>query len=142
MRHPDREAPAPTWQPTAGNALQAQRRSPDCRRSGDANLYLELAGLQVDAVCVLRAELFVHCSGGAGYRRDPVTGSRRPLTTKDITLTWRCTSRRRAKRTAMQFNRWQAGATSLSLLAASGRSAFLMQDEQSWVRLPELHLAT
>ena len=76
-----------------------------------------------------------------GERRDPSTGDQRHIETSDVSLTWRCGGRRAADKLAAQLNDWESRHTSLRLLAACGRSALLMEDDQNWLVLPELRLA-
>lgn len=108
---------------------------------GDVDLYLDLDAVEVYAVYMLGCELFTHLRGGIGERKDPVTGDRRHIETSDVSLTWRCSCRRSARRLAVQLNEWEAKGTPLRLLAARGRCAVLMEDDRRWVVLPELKLA-
>lgn len=117
---------------------QLTKRRP---QPGDADLYLDLDAVEVEAVYVLGSELFTHLKGGVGHRKDPVTGDERQIETSEVSLTWRCHGHRSAQRLASQLNRWEEHRTPLRLLAARGRCALLMEDESTWVVLPELRLA-
>ena len=108
---------------------------------GDPDLYLDLDAVEVHAVYLLGSEVFTHLKGGIGERRDPSTGENRPIETSDVSLTWHCPGRRSARRLAAQLNQWEARQTHLRLLAARGRSALLMEDNQHWLVLPELRLS-
>lgn len=108
---------------------------------GDPDLYLDLDAVEVHAVYQLGTEIYAHLRGGVGQRADPVTGSRRPIETSDVSLTWRCSGRRSADRLASQLNEWESKGTPLRLLAMRGRSALLIEDDNVWVSLPELRLA-
>jgi hypothetical protein len=108
---------------------------------GDPDLYLDLEEVEVQAVYVVGTELFTQLKGGVGERRDPATGDQRHIETSDVSLTWRCGGRRAADKLAAQLNDWESRHTPLRLLAASGRSALLMEDDQNWLVLPELRLA-
>ena len=108
---------------------------------GDLDPYLDLDLMEVQAVYCLGTELFAHLRGGIGQRVDPVTGGRRAIETTDVSLTWRCPGRRRAENLVSQLNQWEARGTPLRLLAIKGRSALLIEDDHTWVTLPELRLA-
>jgi len=108
---------------------------------GDRDLYLDLEAIEVQAVYVMGTELFTHLRGGVGEHKDLATGDQRHIETSDVSLTWRCAGRRTAERLAAQLNAWEARQTPLRLLAASGRCALLMEDDENWVVLPELRLA-
>lgn len=108
---------------------------------GDPDLYLDLDAVQVQAVYQLGPELYAHLRGGVGQRLDPHTGNRRSIETSDVSLTWRCTTQRGARRLAGRLNQWEANGTPLRLLAMRGRCALLLEDDDEWVTLPELRLA-
>ena len=125
--------------PLGGNPLSAavmQRAS-----CGDPDLYLDLDAVEVHAVYRLGPELYAHLRGGIGQRVDPGTGDRRPIETSDVSLTWRCSGRRSAQKLASQLNEWEARHTPLRLLAIRGSCALLIEDDSTWVTLPELRLA-
>jgi hypothetical protein len=105
------------------------------------DLYLDLDVVEVQAVYVLGHELFTHLTGGVGRRRDLATGAERPIETSEVSLTWRCSGRRAALELARQLNKWQADRVPLRLVAARGRCAALIEDDDNWVSLPELKLA-
>jgi hypothetical protein len=104
-------------------------------------LYLDLDAVEVEAVYVLGTELFTHLRGGVGQRKDPLTGDQRHIETSEVSLTWRCHGRRTAEHLADKLNEWEHKQTPLRLLAARGRCALLMEDDDNWVVLPELRLA-
>ncbi len=110
-------------------------------RPGDTDLYLDLDAVEVEAVYLLGTELFTHLRGGVGQRKDPLTGDQRHIETSEVSLTWRCHGRRTAERLADKLNEWEHKQTPLRLLAARGRCALLMEDDDNWVVLPELRLA-
>lgn len=130
--------PAPRRARPVAAMPQSSKRRP---LPGDADLYLDLDAVEVEAVYVLGNELFTHLKGGVGHRKDLVTGDERQIETSEVSLTWRCHGHRSAERLASQLNRWEARRTPLRLLAARGRCALLMEDESNWVVLPELRLA-
>jgi hypothetical protein len=109
---------------------------------GSAGLYLTLDDVEVAAVYVLGTELYTHLRGGVGRLSDPLTGDQRHIETCDVSLTWRCQGRRSAARLAGRLNEWEASRAPLRLLAARGRCALLMEDDQHWLALPELRLAS
>lgn len=121
----------------SGRAKVATRRP----MPGDPDLYLDLDAVEVEAVYVLGTELFTHLKGGVGERKDLATGTHRHIETSDVSLTWRCAGRRSAEKLAAQLNDWESKHTPLRLLAACGRSALLMEDDDNWLILPELRLA-
>lgn len=110
-------------------------------RPGDEDLYLDLDAVEIEAVYVFGTEVFTHLRGGVGQRKDPLTGNQRPIETSEVSLTWRCHGRRTAERLAGRLNQWESNQTPLRLLAARGRCALLMEDDDNWVVLPELRLA-
>jgi len=129
----------PVARPVHTTTAGADRQRP---RPGDHDLYLDVDAVEVDAVYALGLDLFTHLRGGVGQRTDPSTGQLRPVETTDISLTWHCKSRRSARQAARSLNEWQATRTPLRLLAAQGRCALLMEDDDNWVVLPELKLAS
>jgi hypothetical protein len=131
--------PIPAIPKLSRSAIPAQTKHRP--RPGDADLYLDLDAVEVEAVYVLGTELFTHLRGGVGQRKDPVTGDQRQIETSEVSLTWRCHGRRTAERLADKLNEWEHQHTPLRLLAARGRCALLMEDDDNWVVLPELRLA-
>jgi hypothetical protein len=118
------------------------RESPAAGLANDRDpaLYLDLEAVEVAAVYVLGAEVFTQLKGGNGNLVDPLTGSERHIETSDVSLTWRCQGRRSAAKLADRLNEWEMKGSRLRLLAARGRSALLMEDDEHWLALPELRL--
>jgi hypothetical protein len=88
----------------------------------------------------LGAEVFTHLTGGVGSVLDPLSGNERHIETSDVSLTWRCQGRRSAAKLADRLNEWEARGAHLRLMAARGRCALLIEDDDNWVALPELRL--
>ena len=129
------------WPHSRKRAKRAAAARAWSRARQTADLYLDLAEVEVEAVYVLGAELFTRLRGGSGRRVDPVTGNQRHIETSDVSLTWHCSGKRSAARLADKLNEWQARQTPLRLLAARGQAALLMESDNVWVVLPELQLA-
>jgi hypothetical protein len=72
---------------------------------------------------------------------DPLSGNERHIETSDVSLTWHCQGRRSAAKLADRLNEWEARGAHLRLMAARGRCALLMEDDDRWVALPELRLS-
>lgn len=134
----ERSEPDGVWPGMAAKPAPLAKQRP---MPGDPDLYLDLEEVEVQAVYVVGTELFTQLTGGVGERRDPSTGDQRHIETSDVSLTWRCGGGRAADKLAAQLNDWESRHTSLRLLAACGRSALLMEDDQNWLVLPELRLA-
>ncbi len=90
---------------------------------------------------MLGAEVFTHLTGGVGRVLDPLSGNERHIETSDVSLTWRCHGRRSAAKLADRLNEWEARGAHLRLMAARGRCALLIEDDDHWVALPELRLS-
>jgi hypothetical protein len=103
--------------------------------------YLDIDAVEVEAVYVLGAEVFTHLTGGVGSILDPLSGDERHIETSDVSLTWRCQGRRSAAKLAGRLNEWEARGAHLRLMAARGRCALLIEDDDHWVALPELRLS-
>jgi hypothetical protein len=108
---------------------------PDC-----SGRYLDIDAVEVEAVYVLGAEVFTQLTGGVGSILDPSSGDERHIETSDVSLTWRCQGPRSAAKLAGRLNEWEARGAHLRLMAARGRSALLIEDDDHWVALPELRL--
>jgi hypothetical protein len=102
--------------------------------------YLDLDAVEVEAVYVLGAEVFTHLKGGVGSLLDPLSGGERHIETTEVSLTWRCQGRRSAEKLANRLNDWEARRAHLRLMAARGRCALLVEDDEHWLSLPELRL--
>jgi hypothetical protein len=105
---------------------------------GDPDLCLDIRATQVSAVFAVGPELLACLHGGTGFRCDPQGGEHKPCHVDDAAIACRCTGRRAARQLARKLNAWQAARTPLRLLSAEGRCAVLMQDEHSFLTLPEV----
>jgi len=119
-----------------GNFGPAGRNTGPC----DPAPYLDLDAVEVEAVYVLGAEVFTHLKGGVGSLLDPLRGGERHIETTEVSLTWRCQGRRSAAKLADRLNDWEARRAHLRLIAARGRCALLVEDDEHWLALPELRL--
>ena len=108
---------------------------------GEPGRYLDIDAVEVEAVYVLGAEVFTHLRGGVGSVLDPLSGNEMHIETSDVSLTWRCQGRRSAARLADRLNEWESSGARLRLMAARGRCALLIEDDDHWVALPELRLS-
>ncbi len=104
----------------------------------DPDLCLDINAVQVMSVFTIGPEILACLHGGTGFRGDPEVAGHEPCQIDDAAITWRCAGRRAASRLARQLNNWQAGRTPLRLLSARGRCTVLMEDERSWLALPEI----
>jgi hypothetical protein len=109
--------------------------------NGEHGRYLDIDAVEVGAVYVLGAEVFTHLTGGVGRVLDPLSGNERHIETSDVSLTWRCQGRRSAAKLADRLNEWESRGAHLRLMAARGRCALLIEDDDHWVALPELRLS-
>jgi hypothetical protein len=103
--------------------------------------YLDIEAVEVEAVYLLGSEVFTQLTGGVGSIVDPLSGDERHIETSDVSLTWRCQGRRSAAKLAGRLNEWEASGAPLRLMAARGRCALLIEDDDHWVALPELRLS-
>ena len=110
------------------------------RGQGEPGPHLDIDAVEVEAGYVLGAEVFTHLTGGVGSVLDPLSGNERHIETSDVSLTWRCQGRRSAAKLADRLNEWEARGAHLRLMAARGRCALLIEDDDNWVALPELRL--
>ena len=107
-------------------------------RPEDSQLRLLLRGLKVAAVFRYNKEVLVHLM--AGFSSCPANELLAPgcREAEGIYLTWRCAGTPSSARLMTQLSTWQEKETLLRLVACRGRAAVLMEDEQHWLRLPEL----
>lgn len=105
---------------------------------GDLDLCLDVDATEVVGVFTVGRELLAYLHGGVGFRTDPEADEHKPCQIEDVAITWRCPGRRAARKLARRLNAWQVARTPLRLLSAQGRCAVLMQDERSWLTLPEI----
>ncbi len=128
--------PVATFGPAPGGAAQPAGNFDQ----GDPGRYLDIDAVEVEAVYVLGDEVYTHLTGGVGSVLDILSGDERHIETSDVSLTWRCQGRRSAEKLAERLNDWEARGAHLRLMAARGRCALLIEDDDHWVALPELLL--
>jgi hypothetical protein len=105
---------------------------------GDPDLCLDIKAVQVMAVFTFGPEILACLHGGTGFCCDSEAGGHKSCQIDDAAIAWRCAGRRAACKLAGQLKAWQAAGTPLRLLSARGRCAVLMEDERSWLTLPEI----
>jgi hypothetical protein len=134
--------PGPTATPASTFGPGASGLAPPAGNfgQGDPGRYLDIDAVEVEAVYVLGDEVFTHLTGGVGSILDPLSGDERHIETSDVSLTWRCQGRRSAERLAIRLNEWESRGAHLRLMATRGRCALLIEDDDHWVAIPELHL--
>ncbi len=109
---------------------------------GDPDLCLDVDSTEVMGVFAIGRELLACLRGGTGFCTGSKAGGHKACQVDDMAITWRCAGRRAARRLARQLNAWQSAGTPLRLLSATGRCAILMEDERSWLTLPEIRVRT
>lgn len=111
----------------------------DHAHPGDPDLCLDIHATRVAGVFNLGPELLACLDGGTGFRSGPEETGHTPCQIDSAAIAWRCAGRRAARRLAGKLNAWQAAGTPLQLLSARDRCAVLMEGENSFLTLPEVH---
>jgi hypothetical protein len=107
---------------------------------GDPDLCLDVEATEVTGVFAVGPEILACLHGGSGFCTGSDADGHKSCRIDDMAITWRCEGRRAARRLARQLNAWESARTPLRLLSAEGRCAVLMEDERSWLTLPEIRV--